>query len=136
MPTLQKAGPDRREGERLLLESKELDLTTTGRKTGRPRTVELWFVYEDGVVWLMTGKDRNGPTSHWARNLQANPEASLKIGRTVFRAKATKVEDTEARLSLLMGAYRAKYGETTVHQFYDGSPRMPIALRITWPRVK
>jgi hypothetical protein len=35
-----------------------------------------------------------------------------------------------------MDAYRAKYGETTVHQFYDGSPRMPIALRITWPRVK
>ena len=136
MPTLQKAGPDRKEGERLLLESKELDLTTTGRKTGRPRTVELWFVYEDGVVWFMTARDRNGPTSHWARNLQANLEASLKIGRTVFRAKATKVEDTEARIAILMGAYRAKYGETTVHQFYDGSPRMPIALRITWSRVK
>ncbi|HEY7677749.1 MAG TPA: nitroreductase/quinone reductase family protein, partial [Candidatus Methylomirabilis sp.] len=74
--------------------------------------------------------------SHWARNLQANPEASLKIGRTVFRAKATKVDDLEARLPVLMDAYRAKYGETTVHQFYDGSPRMPIALRITWPRVK
>ena len=136
MPTALKGGPDRKEGERLLKDSQELDLTTTGRKTGKARTVELWFVYEDGLVWLLAGKDRNGPTSHWARNLLANPDASLKIGRTVFRARATKVDDSEARVLLLLDAYRAKYGDTTVSQFYGGTPRQPFALRITWPRDK
>jgi F420H(2)-dependent quinone reductase len=136
VPIAQKAGPDRKEGERLLKESQEVDLTTIGRKTNKARSVELWFVYDDGVVWLMTGRDRNGPTSHWARNLQVNPEASLKIGRTVFRARLTKVEDAELRLSLLMQAFRAKYGDTTVSQFYGGTPRMPIALRIAWPRER
>jgi len=132
----QKAGVERKEGERLLRESQELDLSTTGRKTNKTRTVELWFVYEDGLVWFMAGKDRNGPTSHWARNLQANPEASLKIGRTVFRAKVAKADDTEARLPALMEAFRAKYGTTTVSQFYGGTPRLPIALRVSWPREK
>ncbi len=136
MPTALKGGPDRKEGERLLKDSQELDLTTTGRKTGKARTVELWFVYEDGLVWLLTGKDRNGPTSHWARNLLANPDASLKIGRTVFRARATKVDDSETRVLPLLNAYRAKYGDTTVSQFYGGTPRQPFALRITWPREK
>ncbi len=136
MPTALKGGPDRKEGERLLKDSQELDLTTTGRKTGKARTVELWFAYEDGLVWLLTGKDRNGPTSHWARNLLANPDASLKIGRTVFRARATKVDDSETRVLPLLNAYRAKYGDTTVSQFYGGTPRQPFALRITWPREK
>lgn len=136
MATGRKAGLDRHEGERLLKESQELDLTTIGRKTGKARTVELWFVYEDGVVWFMTGKGRNGPATHWARNLEANPEATLKIGRAVFRVRATKVTDTEARIPLLMEAYRAKYGDATVRQFYGGTPRIPIALRVIWPRAK
>lgn len=136
MPIAQKAGVERKEGERLLRESQELDLSTTGRKSNKTRTVELWFVFEDGLVWLMTGKDRNGPTTHWARNLQANPEASLKIGRSVFRARLAKVDDIDTRLPSLMEAFRTKYGNTTVSQFYGGTPRMPIALRIAWSREK
>ena len=134
MPTALKGPTDRKQAEQLLKDSQELSLSTIGRKTGKDRTVELWFVYEEGLVWFLAGKDRNGPTSHWARNLLANPNASLKIGRTVFRARSTKVDDSEARVTFLLEAYRTKYGETTVTQFYGGMPRTPVALRIAWPR--
>ena len=136
MPTALKRVLDRKQGEQLLKDSQELSLTTIGRKSRKVRTVELWFVYEEGLVWLLTGKDRNGPTSHWARNLLANPNASVRIGRTLFRARATKVDNSAARVPLLLEAYRAKYGEATVSQFYGGMPRTPMALRITWPRAR
>lgn len=136
MPTALKGAPDRELAERLLKESLELDLITTGRKTGKARTVELWFVYEDGLVWFLSEKDGNGPTTHWARNLLVNPEASLKIGRVVYRARSTRLEDSERQVPLLLDAYREKYGHATVSQYYGGRPRMPFALRITWPRSR
>ena len=52
-------------------------LTTTGRRTGEPHTVELWYRRtDDGTVWFLAGD----PSSDWVRNAQAGPDVEVRIG--------------------------------------------------------
>lgn len=52
------------------------DITTTGRKTGKPRRIEIYFHQLDGVYYL-TGQPR-GPRD-WNANILANPEFILHL---------------------------------------------------------
>ncbi len=47
-------------------------LTTTGRGSGRPHTIELWFALHDARVYLLSG---GGERSDWVKNLQREPAA-------------------------------------------------------------
>ena len=52
-------------------------LTTTGRITGNPHRIEIWFALADETVFLMAGdRDR----SDWVRNLMISPDVVLEIG--------------------------------------------------------
>jgi deazaflavin-dependent oxidoreductase (nitroreductase family) len=54
------------------------DITTTGRKTGLPRRVEIYFHQFDGAYFL-TG--RPGFKRDWEANIKANPEFTLHLKR-------------------------------------------------------
>ena len=78
-------------------------LTTTGRRTGRPHTIEIWFVVVGTTAYLMAG-GRDG--ADWVRNLMANPEATLRVGADSWSAHGRVVddgtpEDAEARRLML-----------------------------------
>jgi len=63
-------------------------LTTTGRKSGQPRTVPLVF-FEDGerlVVIASKGGDPRDP--HWWENLKRAPDAEVQVGRERRRVRA------------------------------------------------
>ena len=52
-----------------------IDITTTGRQTGRPRRIEIWFHHVDGR-WYLTGM----PTARsWYANLRANPRFTVHL---------------------------------------------------------
>lgn len=80
-------------------------ITTTGRKSGKPRTKPIWFVYADDRLYLQSGK--NGETD-WYRNLQKTPALKLKIGELILSGVATFVED-EAEIERVHSWFRAKY---------------------------
>ena len=64
-------------------------LTTTGRRSGQPRTTPL-NVMADGDRWLLVasyGGDDRDP--QWFRNLQANPEATIQLGAETIPVRAT-----------------------------------------------
>ncbi|HEX5631509.1 MAG TPA: nitroreductase family deazaflavin-dependent oxidoreductase [Acidimicrobiia bacterium] len=63
-------------------------LTTTGRRSGRPHTVEIWFAAGDGVVYLLSG---GGRRSDWCQNLEARPDASFRIARTEYEVRGRRV---------------------------------------------
>ena len=65
-------------------------LTTIGRKSGKPRTVEIWFGTKDHAIYILSG---GGDDSHWVQNLKANPKVSIRIGRTDFRGRGRIVKD-------------------------------------------
>lgn len=73
-------------------------LTTIGRISGRPHTIEIWFALSSHTLYLLSGgMDR----SDWVKNLLRQPEVKVKIKGTVFDGKARLVkapaEDTLAR---------------------------------------
>jgi deazaflavin-dependent oxidoreductase (nitroreductase family) len=82
-------------------------LTTTGRRSGRPHRIEIWFAVEDGVMYLLSGgRDR----SDWVRNLQASGIVTVELGDethsgSAYVVEASAVEDKRAR-ELLVSKYR------------------------------
>ena len=60
-----------------------LYLTTTGRRTGLPREIEIWFVEHDGCYYMVSeGRDR----AHWVQNIQKSAEVTFSIGPRSDRA--------------------------------------------------
>jgi len=78
-------------------------LTTTGRRTGRPHTIEIWFVVVGPTAYLMAGGRER---ADWVRNLMANADVSLRVGSEWWPASGRVVdegtpEDAEARRLML-----------------------------------
>jgi len=87
-----------------------IDITTTGRKTGQPRRLEIWFHNLDGELFL-TGLPR--PCS-WYANLCAHPEFTFHLKGSVqadLAARATPVLEPSQRREILARIQR-KLGRT------------------------
>jgi deazaflavin-dependent oxidoreductase (nitroreductase family) len=78
-------------------------LTTTGRRSGRPHEIEIWFGVIGRSLYLISG---NGPTAHWYLNLVADPEVTVRIAGETRSGRARVVVDADERRSVgdLMGA--------------------------------
>ena len=78
-------------------------LTTTGRRTGRPHTIEIWFARTGTTLYLLSGARER---SDWVRNVMAAPEVGVDLDGEQHSATARVVaggteEDTTARRLLL-----------------------------------
>lgn len=84
-------------------------LETTGRVTGRPHEVEIWFAVDSGVIYMLSG---SGGSSDWCRNLKANPAARFTIDGTHYQVTGRRVtdptEDARAR-RVVFEKYAAGY---------------------------
>ncbi len=74
-------------------------LTTTGRRSGQPRTTPLIFG-RDGDDYLVIASKGGAPEHpQWYRNLTADPEVELQVKDSVFRARArTAAPQEKSRL--------------------------------------
>jgi deazaflavin-dependent oxidoreductase (nitroreductase family) len=78
------------EGASLLL------LTTTGAKSGEPRTSPLAFLEDDGryvIAASYAGSDKNPA---WYYNIVANPKVTIEVGEEKFDATASVVLEDRA----------------------------------------
>jgi deazaflavin-dependent oxidoreductase (nitroreductase family) len=106
----------RRTGGRLSLTGRApvLLLTTTGRRTGKARTVPLLYLRDGDRVVICNvnpGFERPNP---WVLNLRAQPRAQVQIGRHTIPVRARPASGTELdrywpRLARLWPAYQAFY---------------------------
>jgi deazaflavin-dependent oxidoreductase (nitroreductase family) len=91
----------------------ELDdchLTTSGRRSGRPHTIEIWFALRGRRLYLLAG---GGERSDWVRNLLADPAVTVRLGEREVAGRAAPVEDPgerEAARHLLFEKYTPRYG--------------------------
>jgi deazaflavin-dependent oxidoreductase (nitroreductase family) len=69
-----------------------LHLTTVGRVTGRPREIEIWFILCREKFYLFSER---GGAAGWVKNIQRNPNLSVRIGERRIKAVA-KVLDYRA----------------------------------------
>ena len=70
------------EAARALGHDRVADITTRGRKSGEPRTTEIWF-FRVGPRLYLTGSP--GRDRHWLRNLQADPHFTLHLKESARR---------------------------------------------------
>jgi deazaflavin-dependent oxidoreductase (nitroreductase family) len=73
-------------------------VTTVGRKTGEPRTVELRFVYYQGCFYASSSKVAG---KHWCQNMLKNPAVELNAKGERFSCTAMQVTDDELRRRIL-----------------------------------
>jgi deazaflavin-dependent oxidoreductase (nitroreductase family) len=122
----------RPELERALRTAEEIELLTTGRRTGRPHAVTVWSAYEDGGLWLRADRDAD-----WYRNLRAEPRCRVRVnGIEVeaeyepFAAVREPIADNDSTLRHVIGLWRSKYGNEWVGDWYVERGRVPVRIRI------
>ena len=81
-------------------------LTTTGRKSGLPREIEIWFGINGNSLYLLSG---GGDQSQWVKNLLANPNVTVRIAKHTFNGVARIVSEEKQETMvrhLLAGKYQ------------------------------
>jgi deazaflavin-dependent oxidoreductase (nitroreductase family) len=104
------------------------DITTTGRKSGQPRRIEIYFHQFDGAYYL-TG--RPGRRRDWQANIESNPEFTLHLKRGVnadIPVVGEPEPDPVKRRAILLRVLVESWdsdpdrAEAAVHKWVDQSP--------------
>ena len=73
-----------------------VNLTATGRKTGRTRTLPLYgFDTGDGAIVIVGSRGGSAKDPEWANNLRADPQATVTVGSEVRQVVAREVSGEE-----------------------------------------
>jgi deazaflavin-dependent oxidoreductase (nitroreductase family) len=87
-------------------------LVTTGRVTGRPHEIEIWFAADDDTLYLLAGA---GTRSDWVRNLCASSSVTVRVRDATYAGDARVVDapDEQRRArTLVFDKYQPRYTGT------------------------
>ena len=70
-------------------------LTTTGARSGQPRTSPMMYLDDDGRRYVFASKAGAPTNPDWYHNLKANPEVTVEVGTDELRATAREVTGSE-----------------------------------------
>lgn len=102
---------------------REVELTVTGRRTGRQIARPVWFVQDDDNVFLVpvTGSD-----TQWYKNVQQTPMVQLAVNGTALSSSATPITDAR-QVENIVAMFRDKYGADQVESYY---PKHDVAVQV------
>ena len=87
-------------------------LTTTGAKSGQPRTTPLVHTIDGDRLVIIASKAGAPTNPDWYHNLRAHPEVTVELGRDTFQARATIPDGAERdRLYDRMAAQMPNFAE-------------------------
>jgi deazaflavin-dependent oxidoreductase (nitroreductase family) len=109
--------------EAALERTDEIELTTTGRVTGKPISCPVWFVRHGEKLYLVPG---DGTGSQWYKNLLKTPAVRLSARGARYSAIGTPVTDA-SMFARILEYFRAKYGAKNVGSLY---PHPNVAVEI------
>ncbi len=94
---------------------RELNITVTGRKSGRAISIPVWFVFEDDKLYLLPVQ---GSETQWYKNVLKKP--SIRIAARDAEAELKVVPTSDAtQVSSVVEKFRAKYGAGDVKKYYS-----------------
>lgn len=120
-----------------LLGERTVDIITTGRRTGHPRTTEIWTTVIDGRVYICgTPNASQAGVEHrrrdWLANLLAEPRFTLRLKHGVdveLAARATPVTDSDERRHILTMPATALYRDAvSLEAAVDYSPIVAVTF--------
>ena len=105
-------------------------VTTSGRRTGNPHEIEIWFGWSEGrTIYLMAG---GGHRADWVRNMKAGPTVTVRIADQTFTGAARVVteasEDGLAR-RLLASKYQGWREGAEMSDW--AKTALPVAIDLT-----
>ena len=90
-----------------LLGQRFVYLTHTGRKSGQPRHTVLEVIDHDKTTGAYFVASGFGDKSDWYRNVMANPQVNIQVGRKHMPARAERLPEASAEKELL--SYNQRY---------------------------
>ena len=110
-----------------LKQDRVIDITTTGRKSGEPRRIEIWFHNVDDDIYI-TGSPG---TRDWYANMLANPEITFHLKRTTqadIPATVTPITDANAKRDVLRKILAKLDRSEHMDEWMEGSPLVHVEL--------
>jgi len=98
-----------------LARSREINISVTGRKSGRTISNPVWFVLDDEKLYLLPVR---GSDTQWYKNVLKNPSIQVEAGGTKAEVKAIPVTDAK-QVSSVVDKFRDKYGASDVKKYYS-----------------
>jgi deazaflavin-dependent oxidoreductase (nitroreductase family) len=94
---------------------RQITISVTGRKSGRTISIPVWFVLEDGVLYLLPV---SGSDTQWYKNVLKNPAILVDARGAKAEFKVAPVTDAK-QVSSVVGKFCAKYGAGDVKKYYS-----------------
>jgi deazaflavin-dependent oxidoreductase (nitroreductase family) len=101
----------------------EIEITVTGRRSGREISNPVWFVQEGDKLYLLPV---SGSDSDWYGNVVKTPTIRIAAGGAEASARATPITD-EPSVSDVVQKFAAKYGAGDVERYY---PKRDVAVEV------
>jgi deazaflavin-dependent oxidoreductase (nitroreductase family) len=102
-------------------------LTTTGRRSGEPHRIEIWYAADGDTLYFLAG---GGTASDWVRNLGVNAAVSVELDGEVFAGQARVLEngdEAETARDLVFDKYAPRYdGDLTKWR----ARALPVAVNL------
>jgi deazaflavin-dependent oxidoreductase (nitroreductase family) len=105
-----------------------IDITTTGRKSGQPRRIEIVFHAIDGRI-VISGMPRAEKRA-WLANVEADPRVTIHLKKDVvadFPGAARVIVDEQERRTLLVDVAR-NWGRTDLETMVRYSPLIEVVI--------
>jgi deazaflavin-dependent oxidoreductase (nitroreductase family) len=94
-------------------------VTTTGRKSGLPRQIEIWFVEIEGTIYILAER---GFKTQWVQNILVNPGVQVKIGDQEWNATASVLDPEK-------DADKYRRAQELSRQKYDWGDGLPVEIK-------
>jgi deazaflavin-dependent oxidoreductase (nitroreductase family) len=105
-------------------------LTTTGRVSGNPHEIEIWFGMKEDTLYLLSG---GGRRSDWVKNLTKNPNVTVRIAQRTFDATGRLLQDAEeesAARTMLADKYNERESDGSLSDWARTALVIGIDLKI------
>ena len=99
-----------------------IDITVTGRTSGRSHTYPIWFALDGDTLYLIPVK---GSDTEWYKNVRKNPTLRLQSRGKTLTATA-RILTESAQLDHVLELFRNKYG-SNVKSYY---PKYDVAVEV------
>jgi hypothetical protein len=109
--------------KKILDSTRELDITVTGRTSGRKLSTPVWFVHEADRLYLLPVK---GSETHWYKNVVKTPSMDLAASGKTVTVKPRRISDPN-KVQEVIEKFRGKYGAADVKKYYS---KFDVALEL------
>jgi deazaflavin-dependent oxidoreductase (nitroreductase family) len=103
----------------------EVEITVTGRTSGRSHSYPVWFAVDGDTLYLIPVR---GSDTEWYKNLRKTPTIQLSArGKTL--TTSPRILTDKAQLDTVLEKFRASYGRNVKSYYpkYDVAVEVPLA---------